>query len=318
MTNQEHEPAPEFAQHLEWQVATAVRRQERFAEPVRSTSAYAKYFAAAAVIVAAMMIGAGGVAAAGRIQDNQQKQLLLTEQNMQIQLARLQLKLAEQALENAKQRVNVGSAPLSIIASAERDVRIAEIRLARAGLDAGEVEVSVRPVRDEITSPLVKGRDFVMERLQLDLKAAVTSLDAAEHAKQDAQRRFEVGVSTSVELGEADLALARARAEVTSLQDQIGLRTRFLAGGLTAPQAMQQKTLLAARAELKLVESALELAVKRAELIKKRAAVGTADERDSLAAQLEVLSKRADIEALQAKIRNLERGGSDEPGNVPR
>ena len=34
MTNP-HEPTPEFARFLEWQVTTAVRRQTRFAEPPR-------------------------------------------------------------------------------------------------------------------------------------------------------------------------------------------------------------------------------------------------------------------------------------------
>jgi hypothetical protein len=307
MTTPMHEPTPEFAQYLEWQVAAAVRRQERFAEPIRTTSAYAKYLAAAAMIVVAMMVGAGGVAAAGRIQDNQQKQLLLAEQNMHMQMAGLQLQLAQTALDDAKRRVSVGAAEPNLVASAERDVRLAQIRLDRASLETAEVQLSVRPVRDEITSPLVKGRDFVTERLQLDLKSSGISLSAAEALRKNAQTRFAVGLIGDVELAEADVTLLRAQSEVQLIQDQLALRSRFIAGGLTPLQTMRQQALLAARSELKLAESSLALAMKRADLVKKRAAVGTADERDSLAAQLDVLSKRADIEALRARIRNLER-----------
>jgi hypothetical protein len=318
MTTQPHEPTREFTQYLEWQIATTVRRHDRFAEPVRTTSVYAKYLAAAAAIVVAMMIGAGGVAAAGRIQDNQQKQVLVQEQDSLRQLASMQLTLAEKGLDDAKRRVSVGAAPQSIVESAERDVRVAQIRLDRSSLDAAEVELSIRPVRNEISSPLVKGRDFVTVRLQLDLKAAGLALTSAELVKKQTQTRFEVGLVADVELTEADVALLRAQAAVQSVQDQLALRSRFVAGGLTAPQAVQQKALLAARSELKLAESALVLAEKRAELIKKRVAVGTTDEQDALAAQLDVLSKRADIESLQARIRQLERGGSDEPADVKR
>lgn len=314
MNTEMHEPTPEFAQYLEWQVATAVRRHNRFAEPVRSYG-YAKYLAAAAVIVIAMMIGAGGVAAAGRIQDNQQRNLLLTEQNTQIQLAQLQLSLAQKAFDDAKKRADVGAAAPGIVASAERDVRIAQIRLDRAKLNAVEVDMSSRPVRDEVTAPLVKDRDFVMERLELELKAAAIALASAEANNKNAHARYDVGLSGNVELAEADMAMARAQSGVSSLQDQIALRTRFLAGGLTAAQAAQQKALLVARAELKLAENALALAISRTELIKKKAAIGTVDERDALTAQLDILGRRADIAALQARIRQLERGGSEEaPG----
>lgn len=316
MTTPMHEPTPEFAQFLEWQVASAVRRHDRFAEPVRSYG-YAKYLAAAAVIVAAMMIGAGGVAAAGRIQDNQQKQLLLTEQNTQIQLAQLQLSLAQKALEDAQRRVNVGTAAAGIAESAARDVRIAQVRLDRAKLDAVEVEMSSRPVHDEVTAPTVKSRDFVMERLELELKAAGIALTSAESNSKNAHTRYEVGLLGDVELAEADNAMARAQSNVSAIQDQIALRSRFLSGGLTAPQAVQQKALLMARAELKLAESALELAIKRTELLKKKAAIGAVDERDALSAQLDILTRRADIAALQARVRQLERGGSEQTPDLP-
>lgn len=317
MTTPMHEPTPEFAQYLEWQVATTVRRHDRFAEPVRSDG-YAKYLAAAAVIVVAMMIGAGGVAAAGRMQDNQQKQLLLTEQNTQIQLAQLQLSLAQKNLEDAQRRVNVGAAAPAIVTSAERDVRIAQIRLDRAKLDAVEVEMSSRPVHDEVTAPVVKGRDFVMERLALELKAAGIDLAAAELNNKNMHTRYEVGLLSSVELAEADVLMARARSNVSSLQDQIALRSRFLSGGMTAAQAVQQKALLVARAELKLAESSLDLAEKRTELLKQKWAIGTIDERDVLTAQLDILAKRADIAALQARVRQLERGGSEDAGDLKR
>ncbi len=317
MTTKMHEPTPEFAQYLEWQVATAVRRHDRFAEPVRSYG-YAKYLAAAAVIVVAMMIGAGGVAAAGRIQDNQQKQLLLTEQNTQIQLAQLQLSLAQKAFDDAKRRADVGAAAPSIVASAERDVRITQIRLDRAKLNAVEVELSSRPVRDEMTAPVVKDRDFVMERLELELKAAAIALASAESNNKNTHLRYDVGLIGNLEVGEADIAMARAQSDVSSLQDQIALRRRFLTGGLTAQQVVQQKALLVARAELKLAESALDLAIKRTDLLKQKASIGSVDERDVLAAQLDILARRADIAALQARVRQLERGGSEDTSDLKR
>lgn len=309
MTTQMHEPNPEFARHLEWQIATAVRRQARFAEPVR-TYGYTKYLAAAAVIIVAMMVGAGGVAAAGRIQDNQQKQQLVAEQRSQIQVAQLQLKLAEDALQLAKRRVDTGAAPQSVVTSADADVRMAAAKVDRANLDLIEIQASGHPIRDDVTSPVVNGRDFVLERLWLDLKSAALSLTAAEQLNESMHKRYDVGLLTQVELMESDSALLKAQAALRSAQDAIELRQRFVAGGLKPEDAARQKSLAAARSELLIAENSLALAQKRLELMKTKVAIGMVDERDSLYAQLDVLSRKADITALQARIAKLERGGN--------
>ncbi|MGD8360410.1 MAG: hypothetical protein PVJ04_03190, partial [Gemmatimonadota bacterium] len=57
--SQNHQPDPEFVSHLEWQVRTALRREERFAQPVQSRSG-GRMKIVTLVLVSALF-GAGGV-----------------------------------------------------------------------------------------------------------------------------------------------------------------------------------------------------------------------------------------------------------------
>ena len=52
--NESHEPTPEFLAHLEWQIQTALRREDRLTSPV---SASRRRFGAALVITAALATG---------------------------------------------------------------------------------------------------------------------------------------------------------------------------------------------------------------------------------------------------------------------
>lgn len=307
MTIDVHEPTPEFTRYLEWQVTSALRRHDRFAEPVRA--GYARYMAAAAVIVISILIGAGGVAAAGKIQDNQQKQRLVAQQQLEVNLAQMQLELARKALDDAKRRVDTGVAAPADGVAAERDLRAAQLNLERARLNVDEVSQSSRPVQDEVTSPLVNGRDFVAERLRLEATEAALAAELRQRQAQQAKTRHDVGLATELELLESQAALGRAADEMRAIQERMALRAKFLAGDISVENAIRQRQLLAARAELRAAESALAIAMKRLALVKDRTAVGLAGEMDLLKAQLEMLSRQQDVEALKARIQALERGG---------
>lgn len=305
MTTKMHEPTPEFARYLEWQVVTEVRRQSRFAEPAKP--AYGKYLGVAAMMIVSMLIGAGGVTAAGRMQVNQQKQRLLDQQQGEVQLAEMQLALAQKAADSAKRRVSLGISDSAESATSERDLRIASLSMERAKLNLQEVGLSAQPVQDDLTSPLVGGRDFVAERLRLDQQAAAISADVAQQKVNRSKRLVDVGVADNLELLQVQAELARVTSELQIAQDKIALRQRFQSGSITAAEVTRQRQLLSARSELAAAESALSVATKRYERVQSLVQKGLATEVEMLKAQLEMLSKRQDVVALQTRIQQLQR-----------
>ena len=262
----------------------------------------------AAIVVVSMIAGAAGLSAAGRIQANQQKQLLVQQQQGDVQLAEMQLALAEKALDETKRRAAVGLAQQAAIEDAERGIQSLSLKLHRIQLNVDEVQKSGQPVQDEVTSPLVDGRDFVTERLELEQKAAMLATAAAERRLKERKTRVEVGLASRQELLEAEAGMARAAAEMRALQETIGLRQKYLAGQVNAADATRERLLLAARAQMLVAQSELNAARQQYEQMQKNFTVGLVQEVDLLKAQVEMLSKKQDLAALQTRIQMLERG----------
>ncbi len=303
MTTNIHEPTLEFARFLEWQVTSAVRRRQRFVEPPRS--GLVKYLGAAAVIVASMLIGAGGVA--GRIQVNQQKQLLLAQQQGDVQLAEMQVSLLQKAVDDAKRRAAVGVTGQETVNAAEEELQAASLKLARVRSNVDEVARSGQPVQDDITSPLVAGRDYVTERLQLDHQIAALAAASADKRLKAAKLRHEVGLLGDTELLQAEVEVSRAVGEARTATEKMDLRARFLAGGMTAAEATRQRLLIAARNQLSVAQSEVNVAAKRYALLQTQVKVGAADEVDMLKAQLDLLTKQQDLAQLLARVQALQK-----------
>lgn len=303
--NASHEPTPEFARYLEWQVTTALRRQQRFSPPSRRSPVGG--VRAVILVLVSILAGAAGVAAAGRIQEKQQKELLLTQQEGELRLAEMQLAVAEKAAKEAQQRVAVGLVQPQDLAAAEAELQRAALALQRIRVNLDEVRHSGRPVQDDVTSPLVDGQDFVKQRLELERQIAAVAAAAAEKQAREARRRHEVGLSSALEQQEVEAALVRATADLKKTAASLELRDRFVAGKLDAAQATHDRLLAVTRIELESSSTALQLANERLARLQALAKVGTVEEIEVLKAQLELLSRKQDVERLRAQLAALEK-----------
>jgi hypothetical protein len=300
MTNP-HEPAPEFARFLEWQVTTAVRRQTRFAEPPRPT--YVKHLGIAALVVVSILVGAGGVTAAGRIQANERTKLLLTQQAGEVLVAQLQVDAAKASLDQVKRQAEVGTATADDLAEAGHVLVRAKAELKRASINSEEIGASGKPVQDDLAAPLVNRRDFVAERLQIDQELSAVAVRAATDKLKNVRKRFDVGLAGEVEVAEAQSGLTRAMVEARETASLADLRKQFVAGKIKAADLKNQRLISAALAQLSIAESELDVATRRYALIQKRAGAGTATEVELLKARLEMLSKQSDVAKLKARIK---------------
>ena len=65
----------------------------------------------------------------------------------------------------------------------------------RARYNIEEITATSQPPRDELSAPLVGGRDFVKDRIMLDLAAAQERLTTAEKVYSETERRARVGAA---------------------------------------------------------------------------------------------------------------------------
>jgi outer membrane protein TolC len=258
------------------------------------------------MIVVSMLAGAAGVMASSRIQVNQQTQRLLEQQQGEMQVAELQMALAQKSAEEAKKRAAVGVATQEQLMSAQHELVSAQLNLERMKLNVQEISQSGQPVQDDITAKSVSGRDFVAERLRLEERSAQMAWEEAGLKAKNVKTRYEAGLSGEIELAEAQTELLKASTGIQTIHDKILLREQFVAGQITAAFATRQRQVLAARSQLRVAEMALELATKRYAAVQKRVQVGMAGEVERLQAQLEMLSKQQDVLTLQTRIRTLE------------
>ena len=172
MTHADHQPSPEFVSRLENDLGSEYRRLDRLGPIDHANGRFGKWIRTAAYTLAGLLVGATSVSMAQRIENAERIELVRSQVETSAKLAAESVELNRRALEAVVQAAEIGLTPTSAILSARSRLVEAEADLALAQLDIEELTASGRPVRADISSPRVNGRDFVTERLQIELDAA--------------------------------------------------------------------------------------------------------------------------------------------------
>ena len=226
-----HEPTPEFRAHLEWQIETALRRDSRLAAPVTGG---ARRTVAALVIVAALATGGMAGIAAGRVQDVQKRDRLIEVARSEEAVVRLRLELAQANYDQARRQFEVGTVGRESVRDAEQQLQAMKAAAMRIQLDMEEIRATSAAPRNDLDAPLVGQRDFVKDRLTLDLQTAQQALAAAEQNAAQTAERFKVGVLPRTAQLQAEAELAQAQARLQLLMGTLDLRQRFIKGEIKA------------------------------------------------------------------------------------
>ena len=297
-----HDVRPEFRAHLEWQIQSAMRRETRFGEPVKTGHPKLR---AAAMLVLAMAVGGIAVGASAELQDARERQAVLDGTQSELKLVRLRVELARADFEQTRQRFELGTVGRETLQAAERELRAQESALARLQLDIEETQLSSSSPRNELQAPLVSGRDFVRERLMLEVREAQRQLAAAEQAMQQARQRVEVGMAPQANVVTAELEVAEARALLKQLQGTIELRERAVRGGLKTEEiaALQRRMELTLHRDR--LRREIELARTRIDDVQRQFAVGMASQLDLKRAEVELLERETELQRVQRELERL-------------
>ena len=297
---EKHAPTPAFRAALEQEVVDALRREVQFAPSNRFLRG--PRLRTAMAMAAGMLLAVSTQFAAGQVQDARQRDSLTTMLDARKQLATLRMELARQELARAQGSFDAGVITKEVLATAQSDVRAMETALARLQLELEEVRGSALAPRDELWAPLVGARDFVKERMHLDLALAEDRLRAAERGAEEAERRVQVGI---VSKGEADAARAGvldATSELELLSAKLGVRDQFVRGQLTAEEVARRVDRIELEHALKRVLLRLQQARERMRSLRYRQRVGVTSEFEAKKAELDALELQMAAERLQAQL----------------
>jgi outer membrane protein TolC len=296
-----HEPHDGFVERLEWQIAGEVRRRNRPAPvpgwALRSRARLA--IAAAALVLVSMGIGGGVVAAAYQAQDNERRDILVANFRQRVDLARQRLDLAAQQARAEEHRMSVGLATPEARFETRVKVAEAETDLKLIALQLEEVRLTGREPLAEISAPLVSGRDFVGERLRIELSLPESMLGLENTRLRDMRTRVEIGVAHPADVHVAEARIEEVRALIESLRKKIDLRQRFLKGEFDAVQADLRVLENEAELRLRSLKPTIELARQDLDRITARVNVG-------LAAPVELAEVRLRMRELEVQVAKAE------------
>lgn len=305
-----HEPRGEFVDTLEREIVRKARRREERATGVRpwwpewSPRTVA---AALALVVVSMGIGGGVVVAAYQVQSAAQRDLLLSTFEQRTQLASDRLALAQQQMKDAELRVSIGTAGQESLLDARLKLTRAQADLQSIRLQVEEVRSTGEEPRDQISAPLVSGRDFVSERLKVELTVPQAALQAEAAQLKAVERRVAVGLAEAADLDAARARVAEIQAAIEGFQRKIAIRQQFLAGQTDATTADLQELLSEAEQGRKALLPKVEVARQDVARARSRFERGLVPQVEVKQAELRLMELQLELTRREVDLANLQK-----------
>jgi hypothetical protein len=217
----------------------------------------------------------------------------------------LRLEMTKKLMEDFEVRLKAGAVGPSVLANAQSEHRQMEALAARAKLNVDEIRASSLPPRDDLNAPRVGGRDFVAERVQIDLFLAQQRLTAAEQAQAEAERQSRVGTVGELAVLEAGLKVIKERAALGTLAERQKLRKEFIDQGTAGDQLNRRYQQAQVRLDAYVAQETVNVLRRRLDAVRKQHAAGTATELDLLRAEYEFKEKEYEFQMLARQLREL-------------
>ncbi|HEX3928340.1 MAG TPA: hypothetical protein VHW65_10110 [Gemmatimonadales bacterium] len=295
------QPDPDFRAHLEWEVTRAARREATLG--VRRPTGKVPRFRVGALIAACLALGVAGNFAAAQVRDGGRRDSLLDSVHADSALLMLRREILATQLQQLERQRQVGLVDSATLAEPQAELRAIDTRIARQNLDAQEIRLAAMPPRNDLTAPLVHGRDFVQERIQLDLIEEQQRVTAAEAAANAVGRQVNVGMASALALAEAQEAFMLAESTLKLGADRLALRKEFLERHTPADQLASRLAVAQRQVDVENAALAVGVAQKRLDTVQRLHAAGATGDLEVLRAQLELKEREVEIQRLIAQAK---------------
>ncbi|HVE32340.1 MAG TPA: hypothetical protein VNC18_02165 [Gemmatimonadaceae bacterium] len=299
MNDTTHTPTADFRDRLERTLLHTYRLEQEINHRARAKrTGWARL---AAVIVVSVAIGATAGIASGQIRDAARRDSLLDAAKADATLAGVRLNLARERLADTKRRFDVGASDATTLANADAELREMEAQVMRTRYNIEEITATAQAPRDDLNSPLIDGRDFVKDRIMLDLMAAQRRLTAAEGAASEAERRERAGAASDLATLDARVEVERGRAAMTVLAQRLALRKEFVERATPIEQLSARLANTELQQDIAVAQQELALARQRAAQAERQRAAGIVTEFYLVQAKLKALEREAELQQLMVR-----------------
>ncbi|MCJ7679352.1 MAG: hypothetical protein MUP70_01375 [Candidatus Aminicenantes bacterium] len=233
--NKKYEPDSKFVEQLEWQLTSEYRRTNHLkSAPLKI--AFPRWVVAMTVAVGVLLTSVAMIKAAEVIRDNWRKKIEVARLETDVELNRVHLASIQEISIQVKEQAENGVIHPEEYLAMKAAVAKAELNLKRSMLNLDEVKTSGDIPRDELFAPLVRGRDFVSERLKLDALEVTLDMEQMEGHKKRMTRLVEENLVREDERMALEAEVVSLQAALIKIKDKLDLRKQFLAGGISAGQ----------------------------------------------------------------------------------
>jgi len=304
-----HEPTSEFIARLEWQVRSTLSRRDRFSMPTRRP--VQQVMKMAALVLLSVFLGAAGVATADQVQESRARDLLIAQIDIEFQIVEAKLQLLRTRVEEFRNEYNAGLINESGLNSANHELRAVELEYVRLQLDREEIMFSGREPQQSVSAPLLNDRDFVTERLDLELALAAEEREVLDARLADAAKLVEQGLMHATELKEQQAVSMSLMQRMNHLKVLYGLRQRFLDEELSREEVEREAMLAEARSQLDYaaVETARDNLTRIEELYKQ----GAIAESEVVQARMLTMVTQLKLQQVLVRIEQLTSAASEPP-----
>lgn len=301
-----YEPDEQFVDRLEWQLSSEYRRTDRM-KPASNKVAIPRSVLALALIVGTLTTGVTVVKAAEYVRDSWKKKLEIARMETDVQIRKARLESSREMAAQVEERYAIGLIDENERLMMKYAVDRAELALKLSQIDLEEVYATGDVPDNSLYAPVVGSRDFVSERLQLEIEAAKLDYGLSQRQLQHAQQQVLTGIVREGELGSLQAAMAGGKGHIEKLQKELELRRRFMAGEVTAREVEIESRLSAAQEKFLVARQRMDLLQKQLERQKDLESTGMISSRELKQTQYVLKAAQAELKLAALEIQILEK-----------
>jgi len=229
--NTTHRPDPDFVDNLERELRSTARRQGRFnnGPSARAVGIRKLRWTTGLVALAAMCVGSAATFAVTYRLRGQTADLIIARSEARLEFADARLELFREELQETEARAAAGVLTPREVDSMRLEFAQVEADAAARALDVEEARITGRDPDNSLSAPILRGRDFVTERLELERAVLLQRVSLID--KQVAAHGSDLNESSMMAREQE-----AARAALSIIEERLALRQNYLSGARTARQ----------------------------------------------------------------------------------
>jgi hypothetical protein len=226
-----HRPDPEFVGNLESELRSTIRRQELFHNGQSASAIVIRKlrWTTGLVALAAMCVGSAATFAVTHRLRAQTADLIIARSEAHLEFANARLDFFLEEVHRIESLAADGLLTPGEVDSMRLELAQVEADAAARVLDVEEVRITGLDPDNSLSAPILRGRDFVTERLELERAVLLQRVSLIDKEAS----RTGLGLTGSPEMAREHEA---ARAALSIVDERVALRQDYLAGARTARQ----------------------------------------------------------------------------------